>query len=175
MINNVSIRTIERLKRCQIVKGFVDIELTMDVCNDEQLLEALSGTLLSIVEIHKYLKISGTSITDLGFFTNLRRIRGVALESGNSLVLTNNKNLKRIWLPSQNVSVDRGTTQLENNPSFCNNEECDNESIQIEIESNSYYAKIKWNSANRLSNFKFNLWRENEYLEESFCQNENAE
>lgn len=176
VITDDSIRSLKNLKGCQIVRGFVDIKLTIDACDDENLLATLSETLLSIVEIHKYLKILGTAITDLGFLANLQRIRGIELESGRfSLILTNNKNLKRVWLSSQNVSVDRGERKLEANHNFCNDEKCEEESIEVEIQPNTYAAKIKWNATDDLSNLKFNLWRENEYLEESFCKYENAE
>lgn len=173
LINDTSINSLE--KGCHIVKGFVAIDLTIDVCSEE-IFNILSETLSSIVEIHKFLKVTGTQIEDLRYFTNLQRIRGVELESNSSLILKDNKNFRKLWQPIQNVSIDRGSLKIEGNPLLCCEKHCENFPIKLEIKATTYAAEIKWNSTKKLSNnLTFKLWKEKEFIEDFFCESEYKE
>lgn len=160
------------------MKGFVDVQLTEEVCYDGDFIKVLTEIFSSVLEIHKYLKITETPmLKDLGFFTSLQRIRGIELSPGEySLVVKKNQNMRHIWLPSQNVSIDRGAVDIDSNPNLCNDDHCKTQLIQIDIVVNSVAAKIMWKlpEAINVSRYTYHLWRENEYLKENLCRYESA-
>lgn len=176
VINDTSIYSISEDNICEIITGFVEINLSVDVCEDENLLRKLRAIFSDLEEIYKYLKIVGTNANNLYFLRNLQRIRGIELESEKySLTLENNENLRKTW--SQNVSLDRGETKLEGNPKFCEAADCDEYSIELEIKATTYAAEIKWNSTKKLpNNLMYAIWKKDEFyrIKQSFCPTKNA-
>jgi Receptor L domain len=149
---------------CEIVRGYVEIsELSNYFCylEDSIVRKGVNKILSSIVEIDGYLRITNSSlITDLRFFTNLKRITGKTFHSGNySMILTNNGN-HYVWLPNQNVTIEQGSNLIESNTNLCQNCQIFKE---VEIKPQSYTATVSWKiptflNASEAQNYELFIW-----------------
>lgn len=171
--DDITLPQLSKFKDCQVIKGSLEIELSANKCNDHAFMFELKRLLTNVVEIHDFLKIINTPIRDLGFLSSLKIIRGISLESGlYSVVLKNNKNLKRIWLPKQKVVIDEGDSFIDLSPNLCTN--CTGKSINVEIEAKSYVATFKLKlpkllNESLIQHYRYHIWREDEYIGANFC------
>ena len=133
------IAVLSLLRGCQVIQGFVDIQFSRNLCNNNGIFEATIKILNEIEEIRDYLKITNSSrIKNLGFLPKLKMINGVKLESGtNSLVLDSNIELESLLVTSQDYTIS--------SEAFCR-ENCVSKSgkLAFEITANTYgfVAKI---------------------------------
>lgn len=114
-----SVEAAETLKGCQVVDGFLDIQMktTLGVNIEKVLKESLS----EIVEIEDYLKISRSfPIVTLKFLKNLNLIKGTQLENNKySIVIWDNENLENLFEDGQKLEVKNGKLFIHFNPRLC--------------------------------------------------------
>ena len=126
-----------KIKQCQIVQGSVEIQFSFEYCdNFPDLLVAIS-ILSEIIEIRNNFKVTNSppTIKNLGFFTNLKAVGGVILDSGvNSLVFDSKTGLGSRLVTPPNNSVS--------NETFCTYN-CDNGTLTIEITPKTYAFVVK--------------------------------
>lgn len=154
---------------CKIVRGYLEINgvsagMCIGFAYQLTFKNAFSKLLSSIVEIDGFLKISNSSlVSDLAFFTNLRKITGKHLFSGEySLVVSGNENLNYLWSPRKNITINHGATLLEFNPKLrlhCQDLE------GVKVKPNLYTANFSWTlpsfiNTSEAQNYEIFIWNE---------------
>lgn len=106
------------LKDCTEIDGSLELEISSAYVAKE--LKALKN----IQRISGYLKISHSrSIVSLAFFESLTHIGGERLTRTNySVSIYDNRNLTKLWLEKQNITLEKGKMFVHANPKLCLNE-----------------------------------------------------
>nr|WML96173.1 insulin receptor [Colaphellus bowringi] len=116
-INIDSITVAKQLRGCTHIKGALEIQIRGGTNVTE-----LEENLRMIEEISDYLKIVRSfSLVSLNFLKNLKRIRGVNLESKKFVfIVLDNQNLQELWdWTNRTLQIDRGSLYFHFNPKLC--------------------------------------------------------
>ncbi|KAG5880193.1 hypothetical protein JTB14_006626 [Gonioctena quinquepunctata] len=116
-INIDSITVAKQLRGCTHIKGALEIQLRGGINVTE-----LEENLKMIEEISDYLKIVRSfPLVSLNFLKNLRRIRGLNLESRKFVfILLDNQNLQELWdWHNRTLKIDTGKLYFHFNPKLC--------------------------------------------------------
>ncbi|CAJ0942933.1 unnamed protein product, partial [Mesorhabditis belari] len=109
------------LKDCSIVTGNLEIELKsgMDSEKPEKLAEAFGK--IEVIEGYLIVRFSPTFIS-LHMFKSLNRIVGKNLfRNKYSLIVFDNQSLRQLFNPGQNITIEKGKFQIQNNRMLCFN------------------------------------------------------
>ena len=169
LYEKIDVSSLNRIKGCQVVKGFVDIRFSFDNCYEYSDLLIAIVSFNEIKEIQGYLRISNDlqTNTNFGFLPNLKMLGGIYLESGmNSLVFDSNTGRGSHRFTSHNYTVS--------NEVLCTNN-CDNSILILEITPKTYGFVVKilnegfknvLNDNVKLTSFVLNS---NEYYGQEIC------
>ncbi|XP_055851145.1 insulin-like receptor [Episyrphus balteatus] len=114
-----SIKDLELIKDCVIIKGSLHIELKGD--QSENIIQELENVLGGITEIRDYLKVTKSpQIMSLGFLKRLDTIRGENLINNEvALFVVDNFHLEELWPDNHKIAIFKGRLFFHLNPMLC--------------------------------------------------------
>ena len=163
---------LHKAKGCQVVQGFVDIQISSKSCDNFPDLNRTFTFFNEIEEIRDYLKVRDPprTIKNFDFLPRLKMVRGENLESGNFSLIFESKPIG-VALTSKNYTVS--------NETFCALN-CDKGNLTLEITPKTYGFVVKLLSE-ELKNVPDNIVKltsvvldSNEYYGRQLCKSSSA-